>query len=107
MDAAELTLPMPVRRVVSHAKIAETKGKVAIERGPLVYCLEGIDNGGKALGQTLQDSAKFSVKWSPDLLHGVNVIRAKQGKEELTFVPYYAWAHRGVGEMAVWMGKGE
>ncbi len=106
-DVVELTLPMPVRRVVSHAQIAETKGKVAIERGPLVYCLEGIDNGGKALGQTLQDSAKFSVKWSPDLLHGVNVIRAKQGKEELTFVPYYAWAHRGVGEMAVWMGKGK
>jgi DUF1680 family protein len=104
-DVVELTLPMPVRRVVGHSKIAATRGKVALERGPLVYCLEGIDNAGKALGQSLQDDAKISVKWQPDLLHGVNVLRAKQGKSELTFVPYYAWAHRGVGEMAVWLTR--
>lgn len=106
-DVVELTLPMPVRRVISHAKVAETKGKVAIERGPLLYCLEGIDNNGKALGWTLHDNATFHIKWTPALLQGVSVIRAKQGKEELTFVPYYAWAHRGVGEMAVWLARGK
>lgn len=104
-DVVELHLPMPVRRVIANAKVADTKGKVALERGPLVYCLEGVDNAGKALGQALADAAKLTVKWSPDLLHGVNVIRAQQGQQTLTFVPYYAWAHRGVGEMAVWLER--
>ncbi len=104
-DVVELVLAMPVRRVVTHTKVADNRGKVALERGPLVYCLEGIDNSGKALGQSLADAAKISVKWQPALLHGVNVLRAKQGKTELTFVPYYAWAHRGIGEMAVWLTR--
>lgn len=96
---------MPVRRMVSNRKVVENRGLVAVERGPLVYCLEGVDNGGKALGRTLVDDARFTVKWTPDLLHGVNVLRARRNKEELTFVPYYAWAHRGVGEMAVWLKR--
>jgi DUF1680 family protein len=105
-DLVELTLPMPVRRVVSNRKVVANRGLVAVERGPVVYCLEGVDNGGRALGRTLADEAKFTVKWTPDLLHGVNVLRTRQGKEELVFVPYYAWAHRGVGEMAVWLRRG-
>lgn len=105
-DVVELTLPMPVRRVVSNRKVVDTRGLVAVERGPIVYCLEGVDNDGKALGRTLAGDASFTVKWMPDLLHGVNVLRTEQGKEQLTFVPYYAWAHRGVGEMAVWLENG-
>jgi hypothetical protein len=105
-DIVELTLPMPVRRVVSNRKVVENRGLVAVERGPLVYCLEGIDNGGKALGRVLYDDASFAVEWSPDLLHGVTVLQAQQETEKLTFVPYYAWAHRGVGEMAVWLKRG-
>lgn len=104
-DVVELVLPMPVRRVVSHPSVAANKGKVAIERGPLVYCLEGIDNEGKAVNRTLGDDTPFTTKWDGKLLHGVTVISAKQGKEQLTFVPYYAWAHRGVGEMSVWMNR--
>ncbi|MBK8797441.1 MAG: glycoside hydrolase family 127 protein [Anaerolineales bacterium] len=46
-DAVELHLPLPVRRVESHAAVTENRGKVAIERGPLVCCLEGIDNDGR------------------------------------------------------------
>jgi hypothetical protein len=102
-DVIELMLPMPVRRLVSNRKVVKNRGLVAVERGPILYCLEGIDNGGKALGRTLADDAKFIVKWIPDLLHGVNLLRAKQDKEELLFTPYYAWAHRGVDEMAVWV----
>lgn len=102
-DEVELTLPMPVRRVVSDPQVAANAGMIAIERGPLVYCLEGIDNDGKALGRSLSDAATFHVEWQPDLLQGVNVIHAQQEEEELTFVPYYAWAHRGVGEMSVWL----
>jgi uncharacterized protein len=102
-DEVELTLPMPVRRVISHPQVAANAGMFAVERGPLVYCLEGIDNDDKVLGRSLSDAATFRVEWQPDLLQGVNVIHAQQGDESLTFVPYYAWAHRGVGEMSVWL----
>jgi uncharacterized protein len=102
-DEVELILPMAVRRVIAHPQVVDNQGMVAVERGPLVYCLEGVDNEGKALGRSLQDSAQFSVEWQPDLLQGVNVIGASQGGETLTLIPYYAWAHRGVGEMAVWL----
>lgn len=102
-DVVELKLPLPVRRVLTNWQVVENRGRVSIERGPLVYCLEGVDNDRKASGRTLHDDAKLNVKWHPDLLHGVNVIRARHGEEVLTFIPYYAWAHRGVGEMAVWM----
>ena len=77
-DVVELTLPMPVQRVETDAAVVENRGKVAIERGPLVYCLEAVDNDGKALGRTLPDSATFAVEWQPDLLHGVNVVYAQR-----------------------------
>jgi DUF1680 family protein len=117
-DEVSVILPMPVRRVMADAQVAANRGMVAIERGPLVYCLEGIDNAGKALGRSLSDAATFNVEWQPELLQGINLIRAHQESthqesthqesthqesEVLTFVPYYAWAHRGVGEMAVWL----
>jgi DUF1680 family protein len=104
-DVVELVLPLPVQQVSSHAAVEDNRGKVAIERGPLVYCLEGIDNGGKALGRTLRGAEGFDVAWRPDLLHGVNVLHTRGGGESLTLVPYYAWAHRGVGEMAVWISS--
>ena len=105
-DVVELRLPMPVRRVETNPAVIENRGKVALERGPLVYCLEAIDNDGKALGCRLPDAADFTVEWRPELLHGVNVVNAHSDGDDLAFVPYYAWAHRGVGEMAVWLQKG-
>lgn len=102
-DVVELQLPMPVRRVGTNPSVTENRGKVAVERGPLVYCLEAIDNGGKALGHSLPAGASFTVEWRPELLHGVNVLSARGDGADLVFVPYYAWAHRGVGEMAVWL----
>jgi hypothetical protein len=106
-DVVALTLPMLVRRVVTGDAVVENRGRVAVERGPLLYCLEGVDNDGGALNHTLHDDATFEVVWRPDLLNGVNLLHAKQGDEALTFVPYYAWAHRGIGEMAVWLRRGE
>lgn len=102
-DVVELQLPMPVRCVDTDPAVAENRGKVAVERGPLVYCLEAIDNGGKALGRSLPVGANFAVQWRPELLHGVNILTAAGDGVDLVFVPYYAWAHRGVGEMAVWL----
>ena len=104
-DQLELTLPMPVRRVVSHPAVAEDAGKVAVERGPLVHCLEAVDNEGSVLGAALADSTPLIAAKAPQLLNGVVTIEAKQPDGNLTFIPYYAWAHRGRGEMTVWVAQ--
>ncbi len=103
-DTISLNLPMPVRRVICHEKVMENRGKAAIERGPLVYCAEGIDNGGKVLGQVLPAETIFSSKHRADLLGGITLIEGKipGSKQVFTAIPYYAWSHRGAGEMAVW-----
>ena len=108
-DVIELDLPMPVRCVLSHPNVEEDAGKVALERGPLVYCVEGIDHGERALDILLPDDVKLYPEVNPELLKGLTVIKGKallEGKEiELMAIPYYAWSHRGVGEMAVWLNR--
>ncbi|CAN5568743.1 glycoside hydrolase family 127 protein [soil metagenome] len=104
-DVVSLTLPMPIRRVISHPNVADAVDKVALERGPLVYCLEGIDNNQHVIGTVLRNDAKLSAEFVPDLLHGVTVLHAQQSENDLLFIPYYAWAHRGVGEMTVWLKR--
>lgn len=101
-DLVELTLPLAVRRVRCDPAVTENRGKVALTRGPLVYCLEGVDNDGKACARRLPDDAPLTAAWAPELLHGVVVVHAGAPAAALTFVPYYAWGHRGLGEMAVW-----
>jgi DUF1680 family protein len=105
-DVVELTLPMPVRRVSCHPAVSDNLGKVALERGPLVYCVEGIDNDDHVLAAILSDQATFTSGFEPDLLNGVGTVQATDANRALTFVPYYAWAHRGVGEMTVWLKRG-
>ncbi len=104
-DQITLTLPMTPRRVVSHVAVTENQGKVAIERGPLVYCAEAIDNGGHVLAAVLPDDAPLTPTFVPDLLGGVTVIRSTALAHSLQFIPYYAWAHRGIGEMMVWLRR--
>ena len=120
-DVIELNLPMPVRRVLSHEKVAGNTGKVALQRGPVVYCAEWPDNGGHVLDLVLADNVKLTTEDRKDMLGGVKVIRGKAAgatydadaetvlKKERDFVaiPYYAWAHRGAGEMAVWLARDE
>jgi DUF1680 family protein len=100
-DVVELDLPMPVRRVLSHDGVVGNRGRVAVERGPLVYFAEGVDNGGAALELTLADDAPLTTERDDDLLGGVTKVRGGG----VTLIPYYAWAHRGVGEMAVWLRR--
>ena len=71
-------LPMPVRRVVAHAAVKEDAGKVALQRGPIVFCAEGIDNGGKALNLALPTRPYFTAEFRPDLLKGVVVLKGKR-----------------------------
>jgi len=112
-DIIELNLPMPVRKVVAHEKVKEDVGKISLERGPIVYCAEGVDNEGHVLNLLLSKDAEMQVEKREDLLNGVNILTGKvvglsgskngeKKEQKLTLIPYYAWAHRGQGEMAVW-----
>jgi DUF1680 family protein len=73
-DTIHLTLPMPARRIVAHAAVKEDEGRMAIQRGPLVYAVEGIDNGGHALDLVVPRDAALRSRFRPDLLNGVEVI---------------------------------
>ena len=100
-DTVELDLPLPIRRVMSHENIEDNRGRVAVERGPLVYCAEGIDNGGAALDLALPDDAPLVVERDEGLLGGMTKICS----DGVTLIPYYAWSHRGAGEMNVWLAR--
>ncbi|MEI6245126.1 MAG: glycoside hydrolase family 127 protein, partial [Acidobacteriota bacterium] len=100
---ASVDFAMPVRRVVANANLKEDAGKTAIMRGPIVYALEGEDNGGKVLDVTLPASAQFTAVPQKDLLGGVTTLTTKVGERTITAVPYFAWANRGRGEMVVWI----
>jgi len=100
-DAVELFLPMPVRRVVANEGVAEDRGRVALQRGPLVYAVEGVDNGDRVFSLILPDAASLSAEFRPDLLNGVAVIKG----EGILAVPYHVWANRGPGQMLVWLPR--
>jgi DUF1680 family protein len=116
-DTIELSLPMPIRRVLCNEKVSENNGRVALQRGPIVYCAEAADNGGQVAHIVLSNDAELRTEYRQDLLGGVSVITGKVlgvqlingGKSRITdkvdfvAIPYYAWAHRGGGEMAVWL----
>ena len=109
-DVVTLELPMAVRRVVADERVVDDRGKVALERGPLVYCAEGADNAGAVLDLVLPDAAALTTKTRPDLFGGVTAIEARATTRDgrpktLTAIPYYAWSHRGAGEMAVWLPR--
>jgi DUF1680 family protein len=102
-DVIELDLPMRVRRVVCDVRVESNRGKVALERGPIVYCAEWFDNGGKVENLSVSDEDQFDVKYRKDALGGINVL-SRVGKQMLA-IPYYAWAHRGEGQMKVWFDR--
>ena len=99
-NKVELDLPMPVRRVTAHAEVKDDVDKFAIERGPLVYCAEGRDNGGKVLSRVLSKDSRFEIVQRPNLLGGivaVKIIPPGQG-DAVTTIPYCLWENRGPNE---------
>ncbi len=118
-DEVTLDFPMPVRRVTGNAKIAATKNQVALERGPIVYAFEGVDNEGGAFDAVLPMDAKIQPEHRTDFLGGVTVLNItkaarvtldKSGKlktapAKLTAIPYAVWANRGLSPMAVWLAR--
>jgi hypothetical protein len=101
-DTIHLTLPMPARRIVAHAGVKDDEGRMAIQRGPLVYAVEAVDNGGRALDLVIPRDAALRSRFRADLLNGVEVISG-DGSRPFVAIPYYAWNNRGQGEMAVWI----
>jgi hypothetical protein len=98
-DFVELVIPMPVQKVIPNKNVKEIAGKVAIERGPIVYCAEQVDNQGGVLGKNISSNLEFKPAFVANELQGiVKLVSA----DNFTMVPYYAWSHRGVGQMEVW-----
>ena len=126
-DHVDLSLPMPPVPLVSDYRLAENRGSVALQRGPIVYCLEAVDNPGvDVLDVLLDPAAPVAATHRPDLLGGVTVLAAAGASPAagprplyrrwhaeppalrpvpLTAIPYYAWNNRGPGAMTVWMGS--
>ncbi|MDR3688697.1 MAG: glycoside hydrolase family 127 protein [Fimbriimonas sp.] len=122
-DEVELELPMPVQRMHADPRVDADRGRVALQRGPLVYCLEGVDNGGHLSGLLLPSSAFLADEQRKDLLDGVTVIQADADRlgnapegsnlyragdtgpihQRLTAIPYFANANRSPSEMMVWI----
>ncbi|MTI28852.1 glycoside hydrolase family 127 protein, partial [Fulvivirga kasyanovii] len=97
-DVVTLELPMEIQKVVSHDSIAQNRGKVALEYGPIVYAIEEVDNPVNFDRIKVTDEA-YSIKREEDLLGGVNTING----QNLKAIPYYSWSNRGVGKMKVWI----
>lgn len=119
-DTISLQLPMYVWRVFANERVEADRGRVALQRGPIVYCIEWPDvEGGKVGNLVLPDDAPLATEFRPDLLGGVQVVTGMAQRIDrpaddkttattpisFTAIPYYAWAHRGKGEMAVWLAR--
>jgi len=115
-DKVEVHFDMEARTVKPNPAVEADRGKIAVERGPVVYCAEWPDNDFNIFSIILNKKPVFKVETKKDLLYGINTIQTDaqslsydaQGKlvtkeVKLNMIPYYSWAHRGSGDMAVWL----
>lgn len=118
-DVIELNLPMEVKRIVSRPEVKQDMDRVALQRGPLVYCVEGADNNDQAWNLILPDQATFQTSYQKDLLDGITTIQfdaptvqiTNDGQsvttevKTITAIPYYSWCNRGQNQMQVWLPR--
>ncbi len=120
-DVIELELDMPIMRVKAHPSLSADKGRVALQRGPLVYCLEGVDNDFDLNMLALPIGTKLSSEFKQDILGGIEILKGQawvtepqdwgnnlykpQNAKEVSFiaVPYFAWCNREKGQMIIWI----
>jgi hypothetical protein len=115
-DNVFIDLPMPVRKVAAHENVFDDKGKLAYQRGPLVYCAEWVDNHNKkALNLMIPADARVEAVFDPTYFNGMYVLKtsgqslAQSGsglqstRVDVKLIPYFSWAHRGTGQMMVWI----
>ena len=118
-DIIEIEMEMPVRKVISNEMVADNAGMIAIQRGPIVYCAEGMDNNNNVLNLYIPDDAGFTAGYNEELLGGVvavtgNVkvltrgedkVSVEENEHKLIAIPYYAWANREPAAMSVWLAS--
>ncbi len=123
-DLVEYRLDMPTRLIVSHPQVRATARRGAVMRGPLLYCLEEIDNGSNLSALAVRPDVQFTERYEPDLLGGTLTIHfigsrvleddwsdgelykpyvMKEADVELTAIPYCLWQNRGKGELQTWI----
>ena len=115
-DSIELNFQMEARTVKAHPQVGADRGRLAIERGPIVYCAEWPDNDFDIMTLLLNRNPQFEEVRRDDLLYGITQLKTQaqvldydtEGRLQtkdvtLTLIPYYAWAHRGSGKMSVWL----
>jgi DUF1680 family protein len=116
-DVVELILPMAVRRLKSRDEVKQDRDRVALQRGPLVYCVEGPDNNGKAWNIVLPEATKFTeTKFLvsteqvialqaevPVVTVSADGLSVQTEKKTITAIPYYTWANRGQAQMQIWL----
>jgi DUF1680 family protein len=125
-DKVELELAMPIERRYASPNVRQDAGLVALQRGPLVYCLEGADNKVPLQRIVVPRTAELTSHFEPDVLGGVAVIHGQVPVEDdadwagqlyrsqpasvqsgtITAIPYYGWDNRQPGEMRVWLRDG-
>jgi DUF1680 family protein len=115
-DVIDWVLPMDIRRVAANEKVKDDIGKLALQRGPILYCAEWADNDGRTSNLILPDNATLTPVFQAGLLNGVMTLQGNgraividpSGQQvstrdqKITVIPYYAWANRGKGEMNIW-----
>jgi hypothetical protein len=114
-DVVEMNLPMEVKRVVANENVKNDIGKVALQRGPIMYCAEWVDNNSKTSNLIIPANTVFKSEYNAGILDGVMTLKAEvpaviitnnetisTQKQSFTAIPYYSWANRGKGEMTVW-----
>ncbi len=107
-DKIKLNMLMPVVLVAADPKVKENIGKRAIQRGPIVYCLEQADQKEINLDNvSVSSSASFKTKKAKGDLSGMTIIESKDAGEKLTFIPYFSWDNRKAGKMKVWIDYAE
>ncbi len=118
-DQVELQLPMDVKQVVARGEVSQDQDRVALQRGPVVYCVEGADNGNQAWNMIVPEKTTFTTTFKPDLLDGITTIQfespavevAADGtsvattKKTVTAIPYYSWCNRGQNAMQIWLPR--
>jgi len=119
-DIIEVEFPMPIRRVIAHEQVNENVGKVALEKGPIVYCIESVDNDIDSIFNLfIDDKTDFDAEVRKDLLGEIILIKGNsyndrnldkgedisKSYQNFIMIPYYSWSNRGKSQMAVWIGQ--
>lgn len=112
-DRLQMDLPMNVKKVIANQAVKGDDNKIALQRGPIMYTTEWVDNNGRVSNLSVPENAVFTPQFEENLLNGVTVLKGQAlrrdsstnntSKVVLTAIPYYSWANRGKGEMQVWL----